>query len=331
MNIIMKIVINEFGSYISKKENRFVIKSKEKKEEYSSDQIDQIIISSPSSISESAVKLTVDNNIDIVYASFNGKPFARIYPCTLGGTTLTRREQALAYFDNRGVVIIKEILSAKLKNQLFLIKRLNKTRKGIFFFEVENMERNLQKIENLSDESMEAMREKFLGFEGYAAAIYFKCLSQICPFNQRNPRGKDIFNISLNYGYGLLYSEVERACILAGLDPYLGFLHKDRYGKPSMVLDLVEQFRPFIDRAIINLFVRKQISDKDLEIIGEAILLTKSGRRKIIEEVMKILNWKLSYKNKKFSLSNIILEQGREIARYLLGQSKEIVPFIWRD
>jgi len=331
MNIIMKIVINEFGSYISKKENRFVIKSKEKKEEYSSDQIDQIIISSPSSISESAVKLAVDNNIDIVYASFNGKPFARIYPCTLGGTTLTRREQALAYFDNRGAVIIKEILRAKLKNQLFLIKRLNKTRKGIFFFEVENMERNLQKIENLSGESMEAMRGKFLGFEGYAAAIYFKCLSQICPFNQRNPRGKDIFNISLNYGYGLLYSEVERACILAGLDPYLGFLHKDRYGKPSMVLDLVEQFRPFIDRAIINLFVRKQISDKDLEIIGEAILLTKSGRRKIIEEVMKILNWKLSYKNKKFSLSNIILEQGREIARYLLGQSKEIVPFIWRD
>ena len=327
----MKIVINEFGSYISKKENRFVIKSKEKKEEYSSDQIDQIIISSPSSISESAVKLAVDNNIDIVYASFNGKPFARIYPCTLGGTTLTRREQALAYFDNRGAVIIKEILRAKLKNQLFLIKRLNKTRKGIFFFEVENMERNLQKIENLSGESMEAMRGKFLGFEGYAAAIYFKCLSQICPFNQRNPRGKDIFNISLNYGYGLLYSEVERACILAGLDPYLGFLHKDRYGKPSMVLDLVEQFRPFIDRAIINLFVRKQISDKDLEIIGEAILLTKSGRRKIIEEVMKILNWKLSYKNKKFSLSNIILEQGREIARYLLGQSKEIVPFIWRD
>ena len=112
------------------------------------------------------------------------------------------------------------------------------------------------------------------------ASLYFSCLKQIIPFKERDPKSEDIFNICLNYGYGILYSEIERACILSGLDPYLGFLHVDRYGKPSMVLDLVEQFRPIIDRAIINLFVRKQISDKDLETIGEGILLTKDGRTK---------------------------------------------------
>lgn len=327
----MKIIVNEFGSYLSKKENRFVIRTKEKKEEYSADQIEQIIISSPSSISEGAVKLAIEQNIDIVYTSYNGKPFARIYPCTLGGTTLTRREQARAYFDRRGIIIVKEILKSKLKNQLFLIKRLSKTRGKIFFSEIKVLEKNLQEIENVEESNINSLRETLLGYEGYGASIYFKCLSKICPLKNRNPDGQDIFNISLNYGYGILYSEAEKACVLSGLDPYLGFLHMDRYGKPSMVLDLVEQFRPIIDRAIINLFVRKQLSEMDLEKIGDAIILTKDGRTKIIEEVMKTLNWKVIYKNKKLPISNIILEQGRDIVRYLLGQSEKITPFIWRD
>ncbi|MEM1535510.1 MAG: CRISPR-associated endonuclease Cas1 [Candidatus Pacearchaeota archaeon] len=141
----MKIIINEFGSYLFKKENRFIIKTKEKKKEYSADQIEQIMITSPSSISEGAVKLAIERNIDIVYISSSGKPFARIYPCTLGGTTLTRREQAKAYFDNRGIAIVKEILKSKLKNQLFLIKRLNKTREKIFSLDIATLEENLQR------------------------------------------------------------------------------------------------------------------------------------------------------------------------------------------
>src|SRR3989338_11337191 len=143
----MKLIINEFGAYLSKKENRFVIKTKEKTEEYSADQIDQIIICSPSSLSEGVVKLATEKNIDIVFTSFHGKPFARIYPCTLGGTTLTRREQAKAYFDKRGTIIVKEILKAKLKNQLFLIKRLSKTRDKMFSREIETLEDNLSKID----------------------------------------------------------------------------------------------------------------------------------------------------------------------------------------
>lgn len=327
----MKIFINEFGSYLSKRENRFVVKTKEKEDEYSANQVEQIIISSPSLISEGAVKLAIDNNIDIVYTYYNGKPFARIYPCTLGGTTLTRREQAKAYFDVRGINIVKEILKAKLKNQLFLIKKLNKTRSNIFNSEIELLEENLNKIKNIKENNLDSLREILLGYEGYGASIYFKCLNKIYPFENRDPKGKDLFNISLNYGYGILYSEVEKSCILSGLDPYLGFLHMDRYGKPSMVLDLVEQFRPLIDRAIINLFIKKQISNADLERINDTFLLTKKGRAKIIEEIMEFLNKRFIYKNKKLLLTNIILENGREIVRFLLGQSEKINLFIWRD
>ena len=79
----MKLIINEFGTYLSKKENRFVIKNKDKIEEYSADQVEQIIISSPSSLAEGVVRLATEKNIDIVFTTYGGKPFARIYPCTL--------------------------------------------------------------------------------------------------------------------------------------------------------------------------------------------------------------------------------------------------------
>jgi len=327
----MRLVINEFGAYLSKKENRFLIKTKEKEEEYSAEQIDQIIISSPSSLSEGVIRLAMEKNIDIVFTSFHGRPFARIYPCTLGGTTLTRREQAKAYFDERGAIIVKEILKAKLKNQLFLIKRLSKTREKIFSSEIVTLEENLLKINKIQGNNIDSIRDNLLGYEGYGAAVYFQCLNKICPLKNRDPDGQDIFNMALNYGYGMLYSEVERACILSGLDPYLGFLHMDRYGKPSMVLDMVEQFRAVIDRTIINLFVQKKLSEKDVEVIGEGKLLTKEARTKIINEIMKIFDWKVSYKNKKLSISSIVLEQGREIVRYLLGQSDRVTTFIWRD
>jgi len=326
----MKLILNEFGACLSKKENRFVIKQKEKEEEFSADNVEQIIISSPSSVTESAVRLAIEKNIDIVYTSYSGKPFARIYPCTLGGTTLTRREQVKNYFGEKGIIIVKELLIAKLKNQLFLIKRLDKTR-NIFSEEIKSFSEQIKKFEEINFTEIDKDRDTILGYEGYCASIYFACLKKIIPFKERDPKSEDIFNICLNYGYGILYSETERACILSGLDPYLGFLHMDRYGKPSMVLDLVEQFRPIIDRAIINLFVRKQISDNDLEKIGEGVLLTKEGRTKIIEEIMKTLSDVITFKNKKLSVSQIILEQSREIVRFILGQTEKPETFIWRD
>ena len=221
-------------------------------------------------------------------------------------------------------------MKAKLKNQLFLIKRLSKARENEFSSEILTLESNILKMSQINDTQIDNIRDKLLGYEGYGASVYFQCLNKISPLKSRDPEGKDIVNMALNYGYGILYSEVERACILSGLDPYLGFLHMDRYGKPSMVLDMVEQFRAVIDRAIITLFVQKGLSEEDIEVIGEGKFLNKEARTKIIEEIMKMLDWKTNYKNKKLTMASIILEQGREIVRFLLGQSEKFEPFIWR-
>lgn len=328
----MELVINDFGTFIGKKENLFEIKKKDSKEEYSADKVDRIKIISSASISSKAIELAVENNIDIVLTNYFGKPYARIYPCKLGGTTLTRRRQLEACKEKKGVIISKQNVVGKLQNQLNLIKSLSKTREGIFKEEIKLLEKNIFRLKKKDYLSIDEAREELLGFEGYSASVYFSCLSKILPFEKREHEAKDIVNIALNYGYGILYSEIERACIVAGLDPYLGFLHTDRYGKPSLVLDLIEPFRQFIvDRAIINMFVQKQLSEGDLEDFEGNKILKKEGREKVISAVLERLHLELKYNSRKLQLKTIIQDKMRELVRFLLDEQESYEPFIFRN
>src|SRR3989344_3620569 len=129
----MQIVIDKFGTFIGKTENRFQIKTKEKKEEYSADIVTQILITSPCTISAGAVKLAMEKEIDIVYTNYFGTPYARIYPCKLGGTTLTRRRQATKYTSPEMARMVKSFVSAKIKNQIYMLKSLQKSRENVDF------------------------------------------------------------------------------------------------------------------------------------------------------------------------------------------------------
>ena len=104
-----------------------------------------------------------------------------------------------------------------------------------------------------------------MGIEGVASAHYFAALSAVLPEEwkfagrSRDP-ARDAFNCLLNYSYGVLYSHVEKGCIIAGLDPYVGLLHTDDYNKKSFVFDLIEVFRIFMDRTVL-LFAKRQVKE----------------------------------------------------------------------
>jgi len=329
----MQIVLNDFGLFLGKKGNRFIIKNKGTKKEFVMDKVDQIVIAAGSSISISAIKYALQKNIDIVFLSNYGKPLGRIFPCKLGGTTLTRKKQLEAYYTNKGVDIAKKLIGAKIANQGYLLRSLSKTR-DIDFKPVANELIILSKkvMCNIKGD-IETIRENILGLEGLAASKYFSCLSKILPFDNRDKKSNDQVNILLNYSYGILYNEIEKVCILAGLDPYFGFLHKDRYNKPSMVLDLIEEFRPvLVDKVIITLFVQKQIKEDFFEIDQETkqLILTKKGRDKIISVIIDRLDNKVHFKNKRLSFKDILLSQARDIANSFLDESKEFEPFVYK-
>ncbi len=327
----MQLIIDEYGTFIGKEGERFKVESKEKEDEFSAHQTEQIIITKPSTVSSDAIKLAVENNIDIVYLDHFGMPYARIYPCKLGGTTLIRRRQAEMANEALAGDLVKSIIGAKMENQMLLLKSLEKTRKNVDFSEgMHLIKKSVSRLDDLSGKPIE-MRDEMLGIEGSCSANYFACLSKILPFTERQHKAKDPFNAMLNYGYGILYSETEKACILAGLDPYLGFVHSDRYGKPSMVLDFIEQFRqPMVDRAIITLFVQKQASDSDIEAAGDEVMLTKEAKKKVAEAVLSRLHTELSYKGRKLSLQKIMLEKAREFAKCVVEGSADYKPFVHR-
>ena len=327
----MQIILNDFGSFLGKKGDRFVIKIKDEKKEFAVSKIDQILIAAGSSISTDAIKLALQNEIDIVFLSGYGRPLGRIFPCKLGGTTLTRKKQLEAYYTDKGTEIAKKLVSAKIINQGYFLKSLSKARKFNFMPVADEIIALGKSVKNVNGK-IDDIRAGVLGIEGLAASKYFGCLTKILPFKKRDRKSKDPVNILLNYGYGILYNEVEKACILAGLDPYFGFLHTDRYNKPSMVLDLIEEFRPIlVDRAIVTLFAQKQINKRFFEMENETkqLLLTKKGREKIISAVMKRLHQKITFKKNKLSFQNILLAQARSIANTILN-NKKFEPFIYR-
>lgn len=331
----MRLVIDDYGAFLKKKGRRLVVVSGEKREEYASDKVEQVLILRGAALSIDAVELAIEKGIDIVCLDRVGKPFARIYPCRLGGTTLTRRNQLVAQATPRGTALAKAFVRAKLENMGGFLKSLGKSRRNAALKEVaERIMGFSERIERMRG-SVEEVRNVLLGVEGEASKLYFCALSEVLSpglytgtRSRRPPR--DVFNAYLSYGYGVLYAEVERACIISGLDPYLGFLHTDRYGKPSMALDLIEEFRQaIVDRTMVTLAARRRMGEGDVE-KEEGVYLNKEGRAKAIEAVVKRFDTEVRHRGKRVALRDVILRQAREVVRFLNGERRVYSPYIHR-
>lgn len=118
-------------------------------------------------------------------------------------------------------------------------------------------------------------------------------------FQKRSKRpAKDPFNAALNYCYGMLYSQVEKACILAGLDPYVGFLHTDNYNKKSLVYDLIEPFRIFAEQTVTYLFTGKKIKDEYFDFSENAVSLNQKGKPVVVEAMNLHMEETVRYRKK---------------------------------
>lgn len=328
----MQLIVDDYTAFIGKESERFTISFKDKpKEEFPVSKVEQIVVANASGVSTGAVRLAMENDVDIVYLDWRGMPIGRTYPCRLGGTTLTRKRQLEAYFELTGAEIVKILIKSKIRNQGYFLKSLAKSRNNA---EVSSAGDEIIKTAEKTSElegTVDEIREKMLGIEGYAGNVYWGALQKVIPIEAREKKTPDETNSLFNYGYGILYSEIEKACILAGLDPYLGFLHTDRYGKPSMVLDLIEEFRPVIvDRAIVTLFAQKQVREGFFEEENGLVRLSKEGRGEVITAVMGRLHSEISFRDGKSDLAGIILHEARQVAAKVLRPEEKMHGFVYK-
>lgn len=295
-----------------------------------------VLVGSGVSISSDVVHACSEEGIAIHFLGKNGKNAAGLYSAGLVGTVLTRRAQLLAYMGQQGITVGKAFVKGKLENQRNLVRYFGKSREenqaltSEIQLVIGDLHDALDDLEAIQGQAITDVREQILSVEGRAAQKYWDIVKAVLPSSiqwpGRETRGaKDLFNAALNYGYGVLYAQVEQAILLAGLDPYAGFLHADRPGKPSLVLDLIEEFRQcIVDRTLIGLLNKHVAFTQD-----EDGLLTRETRTKIAEKVLERLDGSAElYEGKRQAPRFILQCQARHLASFLRGDREQYTPFV---
>jgi CRISPR-associated protein Cas1 len=204
--------------------------------------IDSILIGASVSVTSDALSLAIEHNIDVLLLNRFGEPEGRVWHCRFGSTAAIRRRQLEAEGSGLAEQIARAWIAEKVSRQAGFLERLLHARPG------REDGGSVAALQVLAERAGQASRDDLLGIEAQSARLYFALLAELIPpawrfeGRSRNP-ALDPFNCYLNYAYGVLYGRVEKACILAGLDPYVGFLHVDGHGRKALVFDLIEPFR----------------------------------------------------------------------------------------
>jgi len=337
MSIVHELFADAFGSHIGKHSERLqYTKGKTVLAQAPLMHLQQVIIASRGvSISADAIAACCERGIPIFFLSSIGEPIATLYAPGLGGTVLTRRAQLTAYGDGRGVDISLIIADAKINNQAATLKYVAKSRKesdpdlyaALRDASIETASQ-AEKLLGLRGMSLEGLRNYLMAFEANAAVHYWAALRQVVPemygWTDRTTRGAtDPVNSLLNYGYGILRTKVEYALHLAGLDSFAGFIHADRPGKPSLTLDMMEEFRSVgVDRLVVGLVNRRYVVE-----MNEQGKLQDDVRRSFAGKMKEHLQATVRYDGARFPISIVIQKQARRLAAYLRGESEAYVPY----
>jgi CRISPR-associated protein Cas1 len=330
----MELLVDQPGAYVGRRSERIRISVKgETLDERPLYGLEGVLIASGGvSVSSDLVRECAERGIPIHFLSRSGTPYARLIAPGLTGTVRTRREQLLASGDRRGVLLAKAFAQGKLHNQANLLRYLAKNRRAEanLYMDVRDAAFRIQEIvrhvERLPEETVDAVREDLLSLEARAAREYWDAcrltLAEPTWLSRETRGATDLVNVLLNYGYGCLYGKVEQAVLLAGLDPYAGFVHTDRAGKPSLVLDLIEEFRqPVVDRTVFALLrwgVRFTLEEGRLDL---------TSRRRLAEKVEERLMGRAPHEGKQHTLKTIIQMQARRVATFVRGEA-QYRPFV---
>ncbi len=321
----MQLVINTYGSYLRKNGDCFLVKNEDKVYEISVKKVDSIMITTSAYLSTDALKFAIENNIDVIFLDEFGDPYGRVWHSKLGSTVLIRRKQLEISGANEGLELAKGWIVKKIENQVDFLERLKRPRED----KAEKLEEASGRLEDLTQRiatltgTIDERRGTIMALEGAAGKVYFDALSYIMPERfkfdgrSRNP-ANDEFNALLNYGYGVLYSLVEKACIIAGLDPYIGFLHTDNYNKKSLVFDLIEMFRIFAEETVVYLFSGRKVKVEHFGEVKGGFTLNKDGKALLIEALNKTLDETIRYKGRNIQKRNIVQFECHRIANELI-------------
>lgn len=279
-----------------------------------------------------------ENGIGISYMSMHGRFLARVYGEQRGNVLLRKAQYLLSDSEAGALSVARNIVAAKIANSRNLLQRHLRNHGGESGLEnvkraVESLARHVPLIEKAH--TLEVLR----GYEGECAAIYFGCFGSMITaqendfrFSGRNKRPPlDPVNALLSFVYVILVNDIRSALETTGLDPQVGFLHRLRPGRPSLALDLMEEFRAYVaDRVVLNLINLRQLTRDDFETreTGE-VRITDKGRKELLIAYQKRKDEVLEHPflGEKTTVGLLFHIQAMLLARFIRGEISEYPPF----
>ncbi len=283
-------------------------------------------------ITAQAVETCLELGIDVSYFSPAGRFIGLLRGLPASGVDARRGQYRLFELPGVRLQLAREVIRAKIHNQRVMLMR-----NGDVPDRVTNMMASFR-------DSTESARDltALMGIEGSAAALYFEQFESMLKQrdnwkfdwrgrNRRPPR--DPVNALLSLGYSMLAKELTGVCHSVGLDPFLGFMHQPRYGRPALALDLMEEFRPLVaDSVAISLINRGELGPEDFIRGANGTFLNDRGRKPFWEAWFRRLDAEVSHPEFSYKMAyrRMLEVQARQLWRFVRGEALTYHGFVTR-
>ncbi|MHB1988051.1 MAG: CRISPR-associated endonuclease Cas4g/Cas1g [Acidimicrobiales bacterium] len=327
--------VTEQGGYVSKDKGRLVV-SRDRNEIASIRLLDvsQLCVYGNIQISTQLMRELMAREVPICYFSYGGWFSGIAQGLPSKHVDLRRRQVAVS--SHGGLEIARKVVEGKVRNSRTLLRRNSRSRP----------EATIASLKELATRAAGATSvATLLGIEGAAARLYFESFATMIrselwfpgatfDFNGRNRRPpKDAVNCLLSFGYALLTKDLTAITYAVGFDPYLGFYHRPRFGRPALALDLAEEFRPLIvESMVLGLINNGEIQASDFLVRAGGVALTSDGRRTTILAYERRLDTEITHPlfGYKVSYRRVLEVQCRLLGAVLFREIAEYPAFVTR-
>ncbi|MEL7039019.1 MAG: type I-D CRISPR-associated endonuclease Cas1d [Cyanobacteria bacterium J06592_8] len=330
------VYIIQDDAFVGKTDERLVVKvEKQKVLDVPLIKLEGIVILGRATVSPAVIMELLERKIPLTFLKKTGKYLGRLEPELTRNIFMRKSQWSAAGESPQAIHAVQSFVRGKLKNYRNVLLRRSRKKNEL------NLQDSITKIEQAiapidSTNKINSLR----GLEGAGSAAYFGCFNQLINSNsgfqfqyRRRRPPTDPVNSLLSLGYSLLRHDVQSAVNIVGFDPYLGYLHVERYGRPSLALDLMEEFRPtIVDAVVLNAINSQLLSPNDFttEPLSNAVHLTSDGLKTFLRlyEQKKQSEFKHPVLKKKCTYQESFEIQARLLAKYLMEETDKYPPLV---
>lgn len=318
-------ILNTNGLALKVEKGLFLVSTGDERKLVSPEALHSIAITSPCLLSSAAIELAAEAGIPIYFFDDTGDARSCLRSPYFDSLASLRRKQVYFSDELAGAAWVLEQFQHKTQHQIQNLRYLLDRRKAqaeALSSAIQALEQGLQELPEHQQAPSSAWSAGLMGWEGSQARVYWQVVATALPpewtFSARSRRpAQDPFNAMINYFYGFLYGIVEQGIFAAGLDPHLGILHADEYDRPTLSYDLIEPFRPWIDRFVIEQVLSKELDRSFFEPRSNGIFLNSNGKRFLIPQFNEWMKQAVRWQERQMSREAQVFRAAAMLAKQI--------------